>query len=141
MSADVSAVPPPRTGDGATGDRAVEDRATGDPGTEDLAETIARALIAHPSVARLGAGRFGEVATALPGRRVVGVRTGAPGDTVEVAVVLWLIEPIPVLVAELRALVHAVAGRVPVDVQVVDVLTEADMAARGDKDTSGAEPE
>jgi hypothetical protein len=136
MSADVSSVPPPRTEDGATGNPATEDLAT-----EDLAETIARTLIAHPSVARLGAGRFGEVATALPGRRVVGVRTGAPGDTVEVAVVLWLIEPIPVLVAELRALVHTVAGREPVDVQVVDVLTDTDMAARGETDTSGAEPE
>jgi hypothetical protein len=97
---------------------------------EDLAETIARALVAHPAVVRLDAGHFGDVATALPGRRVVGVRTGPPGGAVEVGVVLWLMAPIPALVGQLRLLVRELTGPVPVDVQVVDVLTDADMAAQ-----------
>jgi hypothetical protein len=97
--------------------------------TEDPAETIARALVAHPAVARLDVGHYGDVATSLPGRRVVGVRTGAPGAAVEIAVVLWLIEPIPVLVGQLRSLVTRLAGPVAVDIQVVDVLTEADLDA------------
>lgn len=104
-----------------------------EPGKADLAELIAGAVAAHPSVARLDAGHFGEIATPLPGRRVVGVRVSDAGGTVEVAVVLWLTAPIPALVGELRELVRAVAGGVAVDVQVTDVLTadDADDPAAG----------
>ncbi|MFC7613918.1 hypothetical protein ACFQV2_10525 [Actinokineospora soli] len=85
----------------------------------DLADRLGAAVLAHPGVVRLDGGPFGTVATALPGRRVVGVAVGARG--VEVAVVLRADRPVPPVVAELRELVRGVAGPVPVDVHVSDV--------------------
>lgn len=49
---------------------------------EQLPDLVAAAVAACPAVASLSGGRFGEVATYLPGRRVVGVRM----DEFEVAV-------------------------------------------------------
>ena len=49
-------------------------------------DTIAATVLAVPGVASLHPGTFGEVASYLPGRRVVGVRRD--GQTVEVHVVL-----------------------------------------------------
>jgi hypothetical protein len=119
---DVEPIPPAgNTGGNTDGSAGAEAAGAA---TEDFSETIARALLAHPSVVRLDGGRFGEVISPLPGRRVVGVRAGVEGAGVEVAVVLALGEPIPVVVDRLRALVHGVAGRVPVDIDVVDVVTE-----------------
>lgn len=85
----------------------------------DLADRVGAAVLAHPDVARLDGGPFGTVATALPGRRVVGVLVGA--DAVEVSVVLGGDRPIPAVTAELRAIVRALTGPVPVDVHVSDV--------------------
>jgi hypothetical protein len=98
---------------------------------EELSETIERAVLAHPSVARLDGGQFGSVASYLAGRRVIGVRTEAYGDPVELAVVLWLGRPIPDVVTELRALVRSVAGGVPVDITVSDLQLEEDAAEQG----------
>jgi hypothetical protein len=50
------------------------------------ADEIAALALAVPDVTRLHAGRFGEVATYLPGRRVTGVKIGA--DLIEVHVVV-----------------------------------------------------
>ncbi|UVS78025.1 hypothetical protein [Actinokineospora sp. UTMC 2448] len=86
----------------------------------DIADRLAAAVLAHPAVVRLDGGPFGTVATALPGRRVVGVGVDARGG-VEVAVVLTADRPIPAVTAELRELVRGVAGGVPVDVHVSDV--------------------
>ena len=52
------------------------------------ADELADRLLAHPSVARLHGGQYGEIATYLPGRRITGVRVGE--RAVEVAVVLRL---------------------------------------------------
>ena len=48
----------------------------------DPAELVAAAVRAVPGVVRLDGGVLGEVATHLPGRRVVGVRTGDRGTEV-----------------------------------------------------------
>ncbi|QFU91337.1 hypothetical protein [Amycolatopsis sp. YIM 10] len=86
---------------------------TGRPGA--LADEIASAVLAHPSVVRLAGGAV----TYLPGRRVVGVRADGPG--IEVAVVLRLDGPLPGLGAELRERVRRIAGDVPVDIEITDV--------------------
>lgn len=104
---------------------------------EELAETIEREVLAHPAVARLDGGQFGSIASYLAGRRVIGVRTGAPGDPVELAVVLWLGRPVPDVVTELRALVKSMAGDVPVDIVVSDLLSEQDME-QGDAQSARA---
>lgn len=80
------------------------------------AERIEAALLAHPSVARLGGG----YASYLPGKRVVGVRAE---ERVGVSVVLHPDRPIPEVVAELRDVVAKVAGTVPVDIEVADLET------------------
>ncbi|MDN5916827.1 MAG: hypothetical protein L0I76_17265 [Pseudonocardia sp.] len=87
----------------------------------ELAQLVADAVIAHPAVARLDGGAFGAVATFLPGRRLVGVHVGRPGEPVELAVVLRLDRPIPGVVATLRTTVSALCGGVPVDITVSDV--------------------
>ena len=90
-----------------------------DPGV--LAELVADAVAAHPSVVRLDGGVFGTVATFVAGRRLVGVYVGRRGEPVEVAVVLRLDRPIPDVVASLRATVQALCDGAPVDVIVADV--------------------
>jgi hypothetical protein len=86
-----------------------------------LAEQVAAAVSAHPSVVRLHGGTFGDLATYLPGRRLVGVRLGA-GEPVELGVVLLLDRPIPGVVRSLRRLVSGMCGDAPVDVTVGDVI-------------------
>ncbi len=86
-----------------------------------LAELVADAVTAHPSVVRLDGGAFGTVATFLPTRRLVGVYVGRPGEPVEIAVVLRLDRPIPDVVASLRTSVRALCEGAPVDVTVSDV--------------------
>ena len=81
-------------------------------------DEVAAVVLAVPDVVRLHAGRFGEVATYLPGRRVTGIKLG--DDTVEVHVVVAGGVPI----RETAQLIHAaVATRVatPVHVYVEDV--------------------
>jgi uncharacterized alkaline shock family protein YloU len=71
------------------------------------------------SVARLAAGRFGEVATYLPGRRIPGVRVA--DGRVEVHVVARWNVPVPELAAEVRQAVRPWTGDLTVDVHVDDV--------------------
>lgn len=87
-----------------------------------LAERVAAAVGAHPSVVRLHGGAYGDLATHLPGRRLVGVRLGAAGEPVELGVVLLLDRPIPGVVRSLRRLVSGLCGGAPVDVVVGDVI-------------------
>jgi hypothetical protein len=97
------------------------------PEADALAERVAAAVVAHPSVARLHGGRYNDVATYLATGRLVGVRIGGPGEPVEVAVVLRLDRPIPDVVAALRATVSALCGGRPVDITVADVATDDDV--------------
>ncbi len=86
-----------------------------------LAELVADAVTAHPSVVRLDGGAFGTVATFLPTGRLVGVHVGRPDEPVEIAVVLRLDRPIPDVVTSLRSTVRALCDGSPVDVTVADV--------------------
>jgi hypothetical protein len=91
---------------------------------------------AVPGVAALHGGSYGDIATYLPGRRLVGVRIGRQGEPVEVAVVLGLERTIPAVVADVRGAVAAVCGDRPVDVTVADVV-EAPVAIQVDGPESG----
>lgn len=82
-------------------------------------DVVAAAAVACPLVARLSAGRFGEVASYLPGRRVLGVRVGA--DRVQVNVVAWYGPTTAEIGDQVRAAVHRVTGGCPVDVVIDDV--------------------
>jgi hypothetical protein len=82
------------------------------------ADDIAALVLAVPDVVRLHAGRFGEVATYLPGRRVTGVKLG--DDEIEVHVVVAGQQP----VRETAQLIHAAVATLaatPVHVYVEDV--------------------
>ncbi|MGL5861474.1 MAG: hypothetical protein ACRCY9_09490, partial [Phycicoccus sp.] len=57
------------------------------PATPDLADRVAEAVLAVPGVAGLHGGTFGEVATYLPGRRVIGIRLNDVAAEVHVTVV------------------------------------------------------
>jgi NADPH-dependent curcumin reductase CurA len=92
----------------------------GDPETEP-AELIANAVLAVPGVAGLHGGMFGEVATYLPGRRVLGVALGDDSCAIHISV------RYPAHVIETAERVRAALVPmldVPVDVTVEDVLTE-----------------
>lgn len=99
-----------------------------DPAGTTPAERVAAAVAACPSVADLHGGPFGEVATYLPGRRVVGVRisgdgtgTGpAPVGTVEVHVTGRYPAPVAEIGREVRAAVHEVLAGPVVDTTVED---------------------
>ena len=86
-----------------------------------LAERVAAAVTAHPAVAHLHGGVFGDVATHLPGRRLVGVRIGRADEPVEIAVVLHPDRPIPEVVRALRREVSALCGGGAVDITVADL--------------------
>ena len=94
-------------------------------GLGQLAEAVAAAVRAHPAVADLDGGPFGAIACYLPGRRVVGVRLGEPGEPVEVSVVARLGIPLPQLATELRRLIVAVTGPRAIDLIINDVITGA----------------
>ena len=88
-----------------------------------LAEAVAAAVRAHPAVVDLDGGPFGTIACYLPGRRVVGVRIGEPGQPVEVSVVARLSTPLPQLATELRQMITAVSGPRVIDLTINDVIT------------------
>lgn len=86
---------------------------------EDLAEAVAAAAVSVPGVNALHAGRFGEVATYLPGRRVVGVRVD--DDTLDVHIVMRWEHDVAVVAAAVHQAVAAVAPGRQVSVTVEDV--------------------
>ncbi|GEM_PF-540543 len=85
-----------------------------------LAEVVAAAALAVPGVVRLHGGRFGELGTYLPGRRVTGVRIDDAGT--EVHVVVSDVAPIPRTAAQVQRAVSAIAP-MPVRVHVEDIDT------------------
>ncbi|HEY2203549.1 MAG TPA: hypothetical protein VGH99_03600 [Pseudonocardia sp.] len=86
-----------------------------------VALEVAAVVGAHRSVVRLDDGPYGTIATYLPGRRLVGVRVGLPGEPVVLGVVLRLGRPLPEVAGELRGQVAALCGGQPVDVVVAGV--------------------
>ena len=87
------------------------------PSVSELADRV----LAHPSVARLHGGAYGEITSLFPGDRVVGVRWPDDG-TVEIGVVLRLDQPVRETVAGLRdSLAERLGSGIRVDVYVCDV--------------------
>jgi hypothetical protein len=82
------------------------------------AEVVAAAVLGVPGVVRLHGGRFGELGTYLPGRRVTGVRIDDQGT--EVHVVVSGLVPVPETAARVQRAVSAIAP-MPVRVHVEDI--------------------
>ena len=82
-------------------------------------DAVAAVVQALPAVSSLSGGRFGEVATYLPGRRVQGVRVRP--DAVEVHVVAQGGLPLPAVAGAVRGAVLPLPGGRPVDVHVDDI--------------------
>jgi len=99
-------------------------------------DLIATAVKSCPGVARLHGGVFGEVATYLPGRRVVGVQVGE--QRVAVHFVARLDRPVREVADGVRGAVTPLAHGMPVDVIVEDVAAEDD--ATEDEDGDGGTP-
>ena len=97
------------------------------PAPDVAVDAVARAVLACPGVAALSAGRAGEVATYLPGRRVAGVRVG--DGTVSVHVVGRYGPTCADIAAQVRQAVRAVLGDVPVEVVIDDLELPAPSAA------------
>ncbi len=82
-------------------------------------EAVAAAALGSPLIAGLTGGHFGEVATYLPGRRVLGVRE--VDGTIEVHVVAKWGTPLPEVADVVRAAVATHAGDAPVAIFVDDI--------------------
>jgi hypothetical protein len=85
------------------------------------AAAVADAVLLAPGVAGLRSGRFGEVATYLPGRRILGVRLRPDGVTVDVAVLFG--HSVFVVAEAVRAVARDIVGDLPIDVTIDDVVT------------------
>lgn len=85
-----------------------------------LAEPVAFAVLACPSVAGLSGGPFGTVGTYLPGRRVTGVRITDHEVTIRIVARL---APLRRIEAEVRAAVAALVPGLPVHLGVDDIDT------------------
>ncbi len=88
------------------------------PEQPNVADLVVAAVTSVPGVARMHPGVFGEVATYLPGRRVVGVQL-REGIT-NVHVVLRWGAPLPETVDAIRSALLPVGGT-PVHVTVEDI--------------------
>ena len=82
------------------------------------ADDIAALVLTVPDVVRLHPGRFGEVATYLPGRRVTGVKLG--DDHIEVHVEVAGRQPVRQTAQLIHAAVATLVGT-PVHVYVEDI--------------------
>lgn len=82
-------------------------------------EAVAAAALGCPLIADLTGGPFGEIATYLPGRRVLGVRS--TGGEVEVHVVARWGVALPEVADAVRVAVAPLVGGVPVAVFVDDI--------------------
>ncbi len=92
------------------------------PFTTPSPDDVAAAVLTHPAVARLDGGPFGTVASYLPGRRLFGVRIGAPDEAAEISVVVRPGVTLPRLAGEIGALVRGVLGPVAVEVTFSDIV-------------------
>jgi|SRR2546430_1806452 len=82
-------------------------------------DAVAAAVLGCAGVAGLDGGRFGEVASYLPGRQIAGVVVSGGRVMVQVRS-RWGV-PIPELVALITAVLMPLAGPRPVDVVVADI--------------------
>ncbi|EME21169.1 Asp23/Gls24 family envelope stress response protein [Rhodococcus triatomae] len=102
------------------------------PGTSDTeADLIAARVLAVPGVAGLHGGTFGEVATYLPGRRVLGIRLTDPGCAIHI-VVAYPHNVVDVADAVHHAVTPLAGGPVIVTVEDVSDAGNSIPAAAGD---------
>jgi len=94
-----------------------------------LAESIAAATTRVPGVAGLSGGKFGQVATYAPGRKVNGIRFA--GGDVEVHVVAEWVASLPQLADDVRTALEPLAAGRSVSV-FVDDITQVEIA-EGDR--------
>ncbi|GAA1076358.1 MULTISPECIES: hypothetical protein [Pseudonocardia] len=83
-------------------------------------DRIADAVLGCPGVAQLHGGRFGEIATYLPGRRVSGIRVDPTAPAVEVHVVGRYPASVAEIDRQVRTALLPVVGGARVDVVVGD---------------------
>jgi uncharacterized alkaline shock family protein YloU len=103
--------------------------ASQDAADADTVKAVAQAVANVHGVVRLGGDGVGDVATYLPGERVVGVRlknVDTDEESVEVHVVVDYGPPLPALADDVRTAVTRVLPGRPVDVVVSDVLLPSD---------------
>lgn len=84
-----------------------------------MAEAIAAAAVRVAGVDRLSGGKFGQIATYAPGRKVTGVRVSV--DHIEVHVVAEWVSSLPHLAEDVRTAVAPLAEGRPVSVFVDDI--------------------
>lgn len=101
-------------------------------------ETVAAAALGCPLIADLTGGRFGEVATYRPGRRILGVRM--VDGTIEVHVVAKWGRPLPEVADAVRAAVAHHSGELPVAVFVDDIEVPEDPAGAALEEATLAAP-
>ena len=101
-------------------------------------DAVAAAALGSPLIADLTGGRFGEVATYRPGRRILGVRE--VDGVVEVHVVARWGTPLPEVAEVVRAAVTPSAGGQPVAVFVDDIEVPDDPPRAALEETSVARP-
>jgi uncharacterized alkaline shock family protein YloU len=97
-------------------------------------EAVAAAALGSPLIAGLSGGRLGEIATYLPGRRVVGVRQA--DGVVELHVVARWGTSLPEVAEVVRAAVAPYVDGRPVAVFVEDIEVPADPAAAAREEAS-----
>jgi hypothetical protein len=97
----------------------------------ELADAVLAAVTAVPGVAAMHSGRFGEVATYLPGRRVPGVQLR--DDRAEVHIVVHWGRDLLATAAAVRLAAEPLAGRL-VHVVIEDVIHPSDRT--GSKETT-----
>lgn len=88
------------------------------------ADRIAAVVLSCSSVAGLHGGRWGEVATYLPGRQVAGVRVHP--DLVEVHVVGVYPTPVADIARQVRTALHPETGETPIQIVVENYADPAD---------------
>jgi hypothetical protein len=113
---EVSAARTPETTETAAAQSASD---TVDSAAPDVAELIAAEVSTCSGTASLSGGKFGEVATYLPGRRVIGVRI--TGDVVEIHVVATWGRTLPEVAEEIRTACLPLAPGRRIDVVIEDV--------------------
>ena len=82
-------------------------------------DAVAAAVLGCAGVAGLDGGRFGEMASYLPGRKVEGVVTS--GGRVKVQIRARWAVPVPELAALIRTILMPLTGPRPVDVVIADI--------------------
>lgn len=96
----------------------------------EIAARVVAAVAAVPGVSRLHGGAIGDLATYLPGNRLVGIRIDGDGP-VELGVVVRMGHPIPQVVEQVRHAITAVYTNAELmfpgaDITIADIDSDVD---------------